>query len=325
MSNSVFLKPDENGNWGKVGSDPAGSVSAQLAFQTGATALGNGTPQDVSGYATLAIRLVITGTATVQFEGSIDGLTYSAVAGYTLSMNNVSSASATNDYRANITGLKMFRVRVSAWTSGTVDATGFASSLPFTTPSGTLNTAFGNTDANSVSNLLQGVAAYNLLFDGTNWVRQRMVTNDAGSGNGSVATALIAFNGTTWDRVRVDANKNLKVVSTTQNATATATIATSGTVSDAVTLNGYSLVALSIPTAWDGGNITIQGCDTVGGTYVDVYDSNGNIATVTVGGADRIVGLTGSFMQAVASIPFIKLKAASAVAASRSIVVMAKG
>lgn len=109
------------------------------------------------------------------------------------------------------------------------------------------------------------------------------------------------------------------------NTTNSVTISSAGTVSGAITLGGQMLVGLLIPSTWDGGNITIQGCDTLGGTYVDVYDSTGTICTATVGGVSRIVGLSGSMLQAVANIPFIKLKSASAVAANRTIVVLAKG
>lgn len=120
-------------------------------------------------------------------------------------------------------------------------------------------------------------------------------------------------------------NSTGEVKTTQQQLTTSVTIANGATVSGAIALGGTTLVGLLIPSTWDGGNITIQGCDTSGGTYVDVYDSNGNIVTATVGGASRIVSLTGNMLQAVANIPHIKLKAASAVGASRTIVVLSKG
>lgn len=105
----------------------------------------------------------------------------------------------------------------------------------------------------------------------------------------------------------------------------TIVIANGQTTSDFIPLYGNDLVGLQIPASWDGGNITIMGSYANDGTYVDVYDSNGNIVTVTVGGASRIVSLTGTFLQAVANIPFIKLKAASAVGANRTIYITSKG
>lgn len=121
----------------------------------------------------------------------------------------------------------------------------------------------------------------------------------------------------------IDTTNNVKT--TSSNTSTSATISSGQTVSGAITISGQSLVGLLIPSTWDGGNITIQGCDTVGGTYVDVYDSGGTIATVTVGGASRIVGLSGSILQSVANVPFLKLKAASVVGANRTIVVLSKG
>lgn len=107
--------------------------------------------------------------------------------------------------------------------------------------------------------------------------------------------------------------------------TNTAIISNGGTLSPTISLYGNDLVGLMIPASYDGGNITIQGSNAQDGTFVDVYDSNGNIVTATVGGASRIVGITGSFLQAVANIPFIKLKTATAVGADRSIIVLSKG
>lgn len=359
MSNSVFLKPDENGNWGKVGTDAAGSMSEQLVFQSGAAAVGNGTAHEVGGYAVLTIQTTITATATVAFEASQDGILWVQIlstvplGGTGASQNTTSSTSV---LRFAVSSVKYFRARVSSHTSGTVDVIGYASTSGFS-PQMVTGT-FGNSDSNSATTVLTASGAYNLLFDGTNWVRQRAISatdnvtvglaanaqyvydspslqwNRARSANGAAdgstgtnigAQSLMAYNGTSWDRVRVDSNTNVKVANTAQNKSTSVTIATSGTISGAITLNGNNLVGLLIPSTWDGGNITIMGCDTVGGTYVDIYDSNGNIATVTVGGVSRIVGLTGSIMQAVANVPFIQLKSASAVAATRSIVVLAKG
>lgn len=68
---------------------------------------------------------------------------------------------------------------------------------------GTVDT-YGNVDTNSATASLQGVGAYNLLYNGTNWVRQRTVNQylDGNTGSTLPATALLAFNGTTFDRLR---------------------------------------------------------------------------------------------------------------------------
>lgn len=204
MSNSVFLKPDENGNWGKVGTDAVGNMSELLTFQSGATALGNGTAVDVSGYATLFVQVTISATATVQFEGSLDGTTYTQLGSNAQNGTGTSqtSTTATGLFRFNVAGLKFFRARISSYTSGTVDVIGYASTATFTAQY--LTQTYGNNDTNGISGQLLGVGAYNLLFDGTNWARQRSATGagDGNSSNGLPTTTLMAFNGTNWDRVR---------------------------------------------------------------------------------------------------------------------------
>lgn len=206
MSNAVFLRPDENGNWGKVGSDPTGNMSSLLTFQSGAVAIGNGTAVDVSGYSTLFTQVTISNTATVSFEGSLDGTNYSLIA--TNSQNGTgtsqttTNAAGTSIWRFNVAGLKFVRFRISAYTSGTIDVTGYASTALFSPLY--LTSTFGNNDTNSVSSALQGVGAYNLIFDGTNWSRQRSATaaGDGNSSGGLPTTSLMGFNGSTWDRVR---------------------------------------------------------------------------------------------------------------------------
>ena len=111
----------------------------------------------------------------------------------------------------------------------------------------------------------------------------------------------------------------------TDFSTNNAIVGNGTTTTSTISLYGNDLVGLLIPSAWDGGNITIQGCDTQTGTFVDVYDSIGNIVTLTVGGSSRIVGITGSFLQAIANIPFIKLKTALTVGADRTVIVLSKG
>lgn len=366
-----------------ITTSPSSNMSALLTFQSGATAIGNGTAQDVSGYNTVSIDVVISGTAGVQFEGSLDGSNYVAMNCILPALSNASFSSTTGSFRGvrfNVSGFKFFRARISSYASGTVDVTGYATTASILQLQNI--STFGSSDTNAAGSLLAGVGAYNLIYDNNSsvWSRQRtagslldgsngvnisanglfayngsawdrvravnggqllttiksssgaevnigntLATDNTNLANGMVSnSALWGYNGTAFDKLRVDANKNLKVATTAQSTSFTATIATSGTVSDAITLLGNNLVGLIMPSTWDGGNITIQACDTSGGTYVDVYDSNGNIATIT-GGASRMIGLTGSIMQAVANAPYIKLKCATAVAASRSIVVLSKG
>lgn len=109
------------------------------------------------------------------------------------------------------------------------------------------------------------------------------------------------------------------------NNSVSVTVLNGTTTSEGIVMNGYMLGGLIIPATWDGGNITIQVSDSLAGTYVDAYDSQGNIVTLIVAGASRYIGITGTFLQAIASAPFIKLKSAFSVAADRVITVAVKG
>lgn len=114
--------------------------------------------------------------------------------------------------------------------------------------------------------------------------------------------------------------QNLKVANTSS-----VTVSSGSTVSTQFALEGNLLCGFVIPTGYDGGNITVQGSDASGGTFYDIYDSNGTVVTATVAGDSRIVNLVGNSLQAVASVPYIKIKTASAVGADRVIKVLAKG
>jgi hypothetical protein len=123
--------------------------------------------------------------------------------------------------------------------------------------------------------------------------------------------------------LRPDENGNWGQISSA-NTVYSATVANGGTTSDSIFMNGYLIGGIEVPSTWDGGNITIQVATSSGGTFYDAYDSTGNIVTVTVG-TSRYIGITGSFLQAVASAPYIRLKSASAVGADRTLNIAVKG
>ncbi len=68
-----------------------------------------------------AVQITGTWVGTVQFEGSVDGTNYFAVNGVALTTGAlVTSATANGQWQFDIAGLVSFRVRCSAYTSGTV-------------------------------------------------------------------------------------------------------------------------------------------------------------------------------------------------------------
>lgn len=88
---------------------------------------------------------------------------------------------------------------------------------------------------------------------------------------------------------------------------------------DYVDMSGRVLMALEIPAAYAEGNISFKSAGTKDGTFNDVYDSAGNKVTLTIGGASRMVSLTGVHFQAMASLTFIKLVTTTTAGADRII------
>jgi hypothetical protein len=97
-------------------------------LQSAAAATGNGDSLDVRGMSAAGVQLTITNTATVTFEGSLDGSTWVAIP-FTNRATGVesSTASASGLFVAGVAGVGFIRARVSAWTSGTVTALAQAS------------------------------------------------------------------------------------------------------------------------------------------------------------------------------------------------------
>lgn len=101
----------------------------------------------------------------------------------------------------------------------------------------------------------------------------------------------------------------------------TADIANGQTTSQALRVTGGVICGLITPAALTGTAITFTACDTVDGTFVPVYDSDGNQVSVAVA-ASRALGLSGTEADALAPWPFIKLVSGSAEGAAREIKVV---
>lgn len=94
-------------------------------LQAAAVATGNGTAIAMRGFGRLTVQVTIATTATVTFEGSIDGgVTYFALGLAAAATGTIASApTATGTYYmpAGFPPLTHFRARISAWTAGNVD------------------------------------------------------------------------------------------------------------------------------------------------------------------------------------------------------------
>ena len=60
------------------------------------------------------------------------------------------------------------------------------------------------------------------------------------------------------------------------------TIATGGTTTDVLTLDGFALGMIHLPAEFDGTTLTFTVAPTYGGTYVAYEDSSGAVVTLTV-------------------------------------------
>lgn len=109
---------------------PKGEASGSKAMQTAAVATGAGTALDVTkpgsgGYDTLVAQVVGITTATITWQGTLDGTNWASVQATPLA-TGTAAATATADglYRINVKGLKKIRANITAWTSGTITVTG---------------------------------------------------------------------------------------------------------------------------------------------------------------------------------------------------------
>ena len=94
-------------------------------LQSGATATGNGTAMDVGGLAVAGLQVTGITTATITFEGTIDGSNWVALRALNLATGAVATtATADGVFQVPMAGLDELRVRISAYTSGTITVVG---------------------------------------------------------------------------------------------------------------------------------------------------------------------------------------------------------
>ena len=87
----------------------------------------NGTAMTVKGYPTIGLQVTGITTATITWQGTIDGSNW--VAALATSFTSGSAATTTTAdgvFYANVKGLDQFRAVVSGWVSGTVTVSGLA-------------------------------------------------------------------------------------------------------------------------------------------------------------------------------------------------------
>lgn len=137
--------------------------------------------KDVRAYRTVCFQLTGTWSGTVAAQGSNDGTTWLTLNTYDVGSPAVGYTTRTSNsnYYAALSGFRYFRLRITAYTSGTVGhVTEFTQmppiwALPNVSPSVTpVNSAYTPADAMANANY-NGIMADPMLFNGATWDRQR--------------------------------------------------------------------------------------------------------------------------------------------------------
>jgi len=96
---------------------------------------------------------------------------------------------------------------------------------------------------------------------------------------------------------------------------ASATIALNGNLSGAVDLGiyqpGNKIVGFIMPSGWDAAALTFQVCDTVDGTFVNLYDDNNTEVSLSAA-ASRAIGLRKDQSDVLGRWRFIKVRSGPA-------------
>lgn len=101
---------------------------------------------------------------------------------------------------------------------------------------------------------------------------------------------------------------------------ASATIDNGATTSGAIDVGGMSLVGIKFPAAFTGTTVTFTMCDTLGGTYVPVYNASGAVS-YTIAQARYYAIAPADF----SGIRYLKIVSGSAEGAARTLVLSLKG
>jgi hypothetical protein len=107
------------------------SFSGPTTLLNAVGATGAGTAMGCADRATAAFQLLITGTATVTVQGTIDGTNWVTVRVRDVATGTAAAtATASSIVQAGVAGLKSVRPNVTAWTSGTVTVLGTTQTEP---------------------------------------------------------------------------------------------------------------------------------------------------------------------------------------------------
>lgn len=115
-------------------------------------------------------------------------------------------------------------------------------------------------------------------------------------------------------------NKMISGYSQIFNANQATTIANGASSSSATNSGGMCLVGVKMPAAFTGTSISFEICETVDGTYVQLYNTSGVVSYVAA--ASRFIAIDPSDFQGVL---FFKVKSNASEAAQRTVICSLKG
>lgn len=134
-----------------------GQTRTQI-LQDNKTANGNGIVIDVSQDAAVAVQITGTFSATINFEGNVDGATWVALKGLNLTtFAQNASPTAAGIYSVPLVGVTTFRARISGYVSGTINVVANVSNHLVGKSGGAANVSDGYTPkADENGNLVNG-------------------------------------------------------------------------------------------------------------------------------------------------------------------------
>jgi len=253
----------------QAGVSASGSITALNANLTTGVATTNSTVAlSLTGSSGVTIDLRGTFTATITFQGTTDGSTWTALpaipVGSGVNIASVTTATAAGSWMINANGMQQVRATCSAYTSGTVTAVVRAmqaTGLVYTMPAGQTTQAVSGTVTANVTGYPTAAASADALANPT-------VTK--------IDTTGLLFNGTSWDRYR----NNIIVTAEASSAkTATGNGTTQTNFNHAGVFLWVNVTAVSgtTPTL----TVRLQWSPDGGTTWVDLDTTNAQTASIT--------------------------------------------
>lgn len=223
---------------------------------------------DVSDYSFASVQILGTWVGILSFEGSNDNINWNSITLYAVSSTTGGGGTTTtaNTFASGPIGTKFFRVRMSAYTSGTATGTAFLSSEGSIPAGYAVNTELPSPATladNASTPSAPAVGSFGMMYDGTTWDMLRgdstnglkvqvstipIVTVQDGGGSLTVDGA-VALSGTSAVSGIVTANESTGAGKTLKFATISTATLGDNTLVAAVAANKIKVVSYTLVAA----------------------------------------------------------------------------